>query len=46
MSWRRPQPDAASEVDEDGEPVAAAAENKPAGDLLLDKAVEAVKKRS
>ncbi len=39
------EPDAASEVDEDGEPVAAANENKPSGDILLNKAVEVVRKR-
>lgn len=34
------EPDATSEVDEDGEPVATAPENKPAEDVLLKKAVE------
>jgi carboxyl-terminal processing protease len=40
------EPDAASEVDEDGEPIAASTDNKPNSDILLDKAVEVVKKRS
>ena len=38
------EPDSQADLDEDGEPVASPTETKSAGDLLLDKALEVLKK--
>jgi carboxyl-terminal processing protease len=40
------EPDSATEVDQDGEPITAAAEPKPTDDVLLKKAIEVISTKS